>query len=421
MGFVLGPILGLVTNRNARILFEVSSSGKYFLKYKKKSDDQYTVYEYDIAAGSPSVIHIRGLDAGTVYYYEIVDQVKNHHLNGSFQTLHTPFYLVSPGKERDFEVDELHMQSPEQENREKEKVHFISHNTYKHRKGAWNQLMQKPGYQIHIGNQVYQKHTKKELKRFLKDLSENDLEENREEIENYIRRIYRKTWNEDAKNSLHSTPNLMVGQSDPFKLAKKGHQNAVNRCAYNVFKDYQRSLRVNPLNIKDCDYFVMQMGLVGYLFLDEAAKWTEQINFFRSYVNHLSVKNWVVISQTPVFKKGKGRAFTDRQIQDILNLPFESFPLFIAGGTVGKITSVRFRNKIEGYQVETGGVQQHMPLLEYIPHRLCGLLTSCCKIKGYKCTTNWRHRGCNFVSLSDQGEDLKIHFTYDGDSFFQTV
>ena len=544
MGFVLGPILGLVTNHTARILFEVSSTGEYIFKYMKEDDRQYTIFKYTIKSETPSVIQLKNLLSNTNYYYEVVDLVKGQTLEGKFTTLNQTFCMISPaasslsspssfsssseereGEEEELSViissqgtkdlievkassllsslnssakqgivvsdlDEEYPVNPKEDKsiemnkttslsdgNDYKNISFVSCHNIQHKDCSsddlWENLKENNSeYTFHLGDQVYTKQCKKGLERFLKDVPNTQLEESANEIKEYIREVYRKTWNQpSAKEALKTKSNLMMGNDTIFSLSfsrlqrekKKDYENFVRYCSYEVYKDYQRSLRVNPRDVKNCDYFLLQIGNVGYVVIDSYGRnfrrkkkneflGKEQIQFFRENMPRLSVSRWVVISTQPIFQTSScvksfyekfshqnneiTNGFTKKayrkELKDFLTLflgsktnytpngdykqdkPEQKIPLFISGDThVGGLISIKHNNKVEGYQLISGGIQNHMGRKKYAGYRAFVFISGkTSKIAGFTHKLEWNKRACNYVKIDFLEEGAKIEYVF---------
>lgn len=494
MGFVLGPILGLVTNHTARILFEVSSTGEYIFKYMKEDDRQYTIFKYTIKSGTPSVIQLKNLLSNTNYYYEVVDLVKGQTLEGKFTTLNQTFCMISPASSSlsssssfsSTEEEELStiissqgtkdlievkasslLSSLDEEYpvnpKEDKNISFVSCHNIEHKDCSsddlWENLKENNSeYTFHLGDQVYTKQCKKGLERFLKDVPNAQLEESADEIKEYIRDVYRKTWNQpSAKEALKTKSNLMMGNDTTFSLSfsrhqrekKKDYENFVRYCSYEVYKDYQRSLRVNPRDVKNCDYFLLQIGNVGYVVIDSYGRnfrrkkkneflGKEQIQFFRENMPRLSVSRWVVISTQPIFQTSScvksfyekfshqnneiTNGFTKKayrkELKDFLTLFLkqdkQKIPLFISGDThVGGLISIKHNNKVEGYQLISGGIQNHMGRKKYAGYRTFVFISGkTSKIAGFTHKLEWNKRACNYVKIDFLEEGAKIEYVF---------
>lgn len=474
MGFRLGPVLGLITNNTARIMIETSSTGKYIFRYAKEDGDEWKYYEYEIKAGKPTVFQIKNLETDSVYEFNVTDFDNDITIKGAFKTLNCYFKMIYPDPVKgDLKIEEttfineiniINNTSEEMELSKIPNMAFVSCNDYREKDHVWNKVAyEKHFYTFHIGDQVYTDRVVKRVDKILKETPKENWPEEKEFVKELFREIYRKTWNGTSKNALSLFSNIMIGDDKEIYVKggkrKKDRLNFIRQCSYEVYGEYQRSLRLNPTKIDARDYFIMQVGDVGFFILDTYMRnflpgkekeylGREQLDFFQRNMKTFDVDRWVVITTQPIFQSSscfksfyddiseKHNELTDgfnkkeyrKELEEFLSY-FENYsyeghelkkklPLFVSGDThVASLFVLKKKGMTEGYQVISSGVQKVLNKKDYRGYKMISSFSGKTdSIQGYHYKLDWSKRECNFLKLEFFTDDIKIcHITETGD------
>lgn len=389
MGFLFRPVHGLITNNTARLMFEVSRSDSYIFTYNEIGSPDKITTEYYVKAGKPCVLQLENLLADTEYNYSLFDIQTNEIINGSFKTLNINFCMITPSSEIHEENGSEELQysnitissdSPFSLSLNSLSLPPLSLEPNK----TTNQEINTPNQQQEKTINLYINYDT-DLKQANKDYGKMKVEDT-DHVKNLVRNIYRKNW-----NSLNTNSNVMIAN-----YVENPKNSIYNECVREVYDEYQRGLRINNhTTIKD--YFLIQYGNVGYIFIDELNQ--EQLDFIRNNIPRCKVLQWVIISPYSIFTKPNKEI-----VLTLLSLFPQKCPLFIFNhNSATEVLFIKRNNKTIGYQIALKSLQLQN-------NKKKKTMKSCNK---YKFKTDWKTHAFSHISITSHLETsiIKIHYT----------
>jgi len=288
---VLGPVIGSVTTKAARVLVEFSQAtqgGEEFLGDNTEvfsvtatliSDKNNHSCTNSVRMNVATVFNFNGLTAETKYKFK-VEGVK--HIESNFKT------YAENLTESNFKIavcgcnDVLF-------NKDLGENSLYNHVAERAKNGEINLV-------LHNGDQVYIDHKEKKDKKegdpdhtniyddclkLIKDKEKSEWEGFRNKIISKMKNLYRRTWSGKVAELMANCSNIMqfddheihndFGYNNKF-LDERDPQSFVAVCARRVYYEYQRQLRedVDYVSFKNvtCDYHSHVVNNVGIFFLD---------------------------------------------------------------------------------------------------------------------------------------------------------
>ncbi|CAM6102417.1 unnamed protein product [Calypogeia fissa] len=289
----LGPVIGKVTQNSARILLEISETGKVAIVLEKESPPlanhmhkSHPSMQKMLLAGRPGIFVFENLDPGTRYIVKLKGCQKSASQCSSFCTFPAEscpsvnFAVISCNKI------------------------FITEKEIPSHSDLWCHLAKaieqgKIDMCLHLGDQIYGDGDKmldaevglipgdwsdcfRKSKAALASLPKHQWEEQEEKICESYRTIYRRTWSHaPTAYCLANCPNLMIYDDHEVRdnwADLPGDWNSstmdffIARCAWKVNLEYQRQLHedvnLDHLELIDKDYHFHLISGVGLMFLD---------------------------------------------------------------------------------------------------------------------------------------------------------